>query len=155
MAACLFLHWFTFNFSLMDLFIWLMQYLITIPTSDFSEFISLHFGFFWKFFLWSFSVIKDWFRLYCSILSSKLRSFAKAFASVLIAFTAHTLFFFYVLLMFSISNLLYSSIVSSYKLLLLSAGINNFGFFFIFFTSLDSCIWKLDFTFVNSIFWTM
>ena len=61
----------------------------------------------------------------------------------------------YVLLIFSISNLVYSSLVSSYKLLALSAGTSNFGFFFIFFTSLDSCIWKLDFTYLNSILWTI
>ena len=87
--------------------------LLTIPISNFAGFISLHFGLFWKVSLWSFSVIKDWFWCYCSILSSKLRSFAVAFASVFIEFIADTVVFLYVLLMFSISNLLYSPVVNT------------------------------------------
>ena len=59
--------------------------------------------------------------MYCSVFSSKIRSFAIAFASVLSEFIADAVDFLYVLL-FPISNFLYSSVVSSYKVLVLSAG---------------------------------
>ena len=151
-TACASLYWFTFNFSLADLFIWSMQCLLPISISNFAGFKSLHFGLFWKFSLWSFSVTKYWFWLHCSILSSRLRSFAIAFASVFIEFIADTAVFLYVLLiMFSISNLLYSSDVVSYKfsqLVLIILG------FFLYFSH-HSCIWRLDFTYLHSIFWTM
>ena len=45
--------------------------------------------------------------------------------------------------------------VSSYKSLVLSACINNLGFFLIFLTSSDSYARKLQVTFLNSIFWTI
>ena len=78
-TTCAFLHWFIFNFSLMDLCIWSMQYLVIISVSHFSGFISLDIGLFWKFSLWFFSLRKDWFWLYCSVLSLKLRSFRSSF----------------------------------------------------------------------------
>ena len=102
-----------------------------IHISDFSGFVSRRFGLFWKFSLRSFRVKK---RLILIVLLSSIiqvKIFRKAFTSVFIAFIAHMFVFLYVLLMFSISNLLYSSVVSSYKLLFLSAGIKNFKFFYI------------------------
>ena len=55
--------------------------------------------------------------------------------------------FLHVLLIFSVSNLFYSSVVSLYKLIVLSAGINNFWVFLIFLISPDSHAWKLYFIF--------
>ena len=72
-----------------------------------------------------------------------------------IAFIVDRVVFLYVLLMFLIGNLLYSSVASSYKLSALPAGINDFAFFFYIFHIIRYSIWKLDFIFLNSIFWTM
>ena len=132
-----------------------MYSLLTMPISLLAEFINLHLGLFLKFSLRSFNVINDFFWLYCSILSSIFRSCAIIFAYALIVYMADQLDFFYVLLIFSVSNLLYSSVVSSGKLLVLSAGINSFGFFLIFFFNIssDSRAWKFEVTFLNLIFW--
>ena len=84
-TASVFLHWFTFTFSPIILF-------IRSPISFLAGFINLHLRLLLKFPVWLFDIMNYCFWLYRSIPFSSFRSFTITFALVLIIYIIDSLF---------------------------------------------------------------
>ena len=89
MTVLVFFHWLSCKFSRMFLFILSKRSLLIFPSSFFAGLISLTVGLFWKFSLWSFSDIKQFFSPFvCKSLLLHKTCFLAAFIFFLILLIA-------------------------------------------------------------------
>ena len=135
-TACV-LHWLIFNFSLIDL---LDLIDVVLAYNSCFWLCRIYQSSFWivlKIFLVIFYSYKRMILIVLLSFFIQVKTFSKSFCFGAYSTCRRCSSFYVSYLCF---RLLVCIFFSLYKLLVLSAGINNFEFFFIFFTSLDSCI---------------
>ena len=139
-------HWFKLALFLSLLFILSRMGLLNLPISFFVGLISLIFGLFVKFGLWSFRDMKHSPWWFTRILFTIVLSFTMSFPSKLIRFSMFLFTFLYVVVIESFINLLYSSFSSLYRFVVLSANVS------FLLSLLISCMSSFSFLW-NSINW--
>ena len=132
-------HWFKFGLFLSLLFILSGIDLLNHPISFFAGLISLVFGLFMKFGLWSLRDIKHSSWSFTRILFAIVLSFMMFFPSKLICFPMFLFTFLHVIVLKSFSNFLYCSFFGLYRFVVLSANVN------VLFSLLISCMYSFSF----------